>query len=80
MFTDYLSSFLTLAVIQILGVMSPGPDFAVVMRNSLVFSRKVGIFTAIGAAFGTLVHISYILLGVGTIIAKTEWLFLTFNF
>lgn len=80
MLVDYLPSFLTLTVIQILGVMSPGPDFAVVMRNSLVHSRKVGICTAIGAALGTLVHISYILLGVGTIIAKTEWLFLTFKY
>lgn len=80
MLAEYLPSFLTLTVIQMVGVMSPGPDFAVVMRNSLIYSRKVGIYTAIGAALGTLVHISYILLGVGTIIAKTEWLFLIFKY
>lgn len=80
MLIDYLPSFLTLTVIQMLGVMSPGPDFAVVMRNSLIYSRKVGVSTAIGLALGTLVHISYILLGVGAIITKTQWLFVLFKY
>ena len=80
MLIEYLPSFITLTVIQILGVMSPGPDFAIVMRNSLIYSRKIGVLTAIGIALGTLVHIGYILLGVGAIINTTKWLFDIFKY
>ena len=80
MLIDYLPSFVTLTVIQMLGVMSPGPDFAVVMRNSLIYTRKIGVLTAIGVALGTLVHLSYILLGVGGVITKTAWLFYLFKY
>ncbi len=75
MLIEYAPSFATLAIIQMLGVMSPGPDFAVVMRNSLIYTRRIGIFTAIGVTLGILVHLTYILLGVGVVIAKTNWLF-----
>jgi RhtB (resistance to homoserine/threonine) family protein len=80
MLIDYLPSFLTLTVIQMLGVMSPGPDFAVVMRNSLIYTRKIGVLTAIGVSLGILVHLAYILLGVGVAITKTPWLFYLFKY
>lgn len=80
MFVEYLPSITALLILQILGLMSPGPDFAIVVRNSLVYSRKTAIFTAIGLALGVLVHLSYILLGLGVIISKTAWLFLLFKY
>ena len=61
MLIEYAPSFATLAIIQMLGVMSPGPDFTVVMRNSLIYTRRIGIFTAIGVTLGILVHLTYIL-------------------
>jgi RhtB (resistance to homoserine/threonine) family protein len=75
MLLDYLPSILALTGIQLVGVISPGPDFAVVVRNSLIYSRKTGVLTAIGVAFGILVHLAYILLGLGIVISKTVWLF-----
>ncbi len=79
-FFDYLPSIVSLTVIQLLGVMSPGPDFAIVVRNSLVHTRKIGVLTAVGIALGTLVHLAYILLGLGVVIAKTAWLFQLFKY
>lgn len=80
MIIDYLPAILALTAIQWVGVISPGPDFAVVMRNSLVYSRKTGVLTAVGIAFGILIHLAYILLGVGMIIAKTVWVFHAFKY
>ena len=80
MFFDYLPSIVSLTVIQLLGVMSPGPDFAVVVRNSLVHNRKIGVLTAVGVSLGILVHLSYILLGLGAVISKTVWLFQLFKY
>jgi RhtB (resistance to homoserine/threonine) family protein len=62
------------AMITILAVVSPGADFAMVTRNSMV-SRRAGIFTAIGISLGVLVHVSYSMLGIGLLIAKSIILF-----
>lgn len=37
---------LTLLVVHQLGLMSPGPDFVVVVESSLLSSRRAGLFTA----------------------------------
>ena len=46
----YLPEFITVISIHILGAMLPGPDFVLVTRNSLVFSRRSAILTALGIA------------------------------
>jgi threonine/homoserine/homoserine lactone efflux protein len=73
----YLTEFLTVAFIHFLGVMSPGPDFAMISRNSLVYSRRTGIYSAFGLALGILVHVTYSLIGIGLIISKSIIIFST---
>ena len=67
--------FLTVAIITVLAVISPGPDFAMVTRNALVTSRKAGMLTAVGIALGVWVHITYAVLGFGLIIQNSIVLF-----
>lgn len=66
---------ITVITITIFAVISPGPDFAMVSRNSLMASRRTGVLTAIGIGGGVLVHVSYTLLGFGLIISQSAWLF-----
>jgi RhtB (resistance to homoserine/threonine) family protein len=80
MIVEYLPSILALLGINLIGVISPGPDFAIVVRNSLIYSRKTGVLTAVGIAFGILVHLAYILFGLGIFISKNVWLFHTFKY
>jgi RhtB (resistance to homoserine/threonine) family protein len=72
-----MKELLVVAGVHWLAVMSPGPDFAMVMRNSLVYSRRTGILAAVGLAMGILLHVSYSLLGIGLIISKSIVLFNT---
>lgn len=65
----------TVATITILAVISPGADFAMVTRNSMVISRRAGVLTAVGISLGVLVHVAYSLLGVGLVISRSETLF-----
>lgn len=74
LFLAYLPSILSVTAMQMIGLISPGPDFAIVVRNSLLHSRSLALLTAFGIACGIMVHVTYILLGLGAIIAKTEWL------
>lgn len=71
----YLTEFLIVAIAHLLAVISPGPDFALVTRNSLVYSRRTGVMAAIGLALGILVHVTYSLIGIGLIIAQSILVF-----
>lgn len=62
-------------LITVFAVISPGPDFAMVSRNSLMLSRRAGVLTAYGIGAGVLLHVSYTLLGVGLVIARSPRLF-----
>lgn len=80
LFLNYLPTLASLAGINMLALISPGPDFAVVLRNSLLYSRKTAILTAAGIAFGCLIHVSYTLFGLGLVIQKNPWLFLSVQY
>jgi len=77
---DYLIQFITIASIHFLALISPGPDFAMIARNSFVYSKKTGIYSALGLSMGIIVHISYSLVGIGLVISKSIILFSTIKF
>jgi len=79
-FFEYLPSLISFTLLQMVALISPGPDFAIVVRNSLVYSRKTALMTALGIATGILVHVTYTLLGLGFIISQTAWLFSLFTY
>lgn len=70
-----MAEFLTIATIHLLAVMSPGPDFILIVKNSIGISRKVGVYSAIGLGLGILVHVTYSLVGIGLIISQSIILF-----
>ena len=76
----YLAEFLTVAFVHLLAVMSPGPDFIMISRNSLVYSRKTGVLSAVGLGLGILVHVTYCIIGIGYIISRSILLFSILKF
>lgn len=65
----------TIFAINLAAVISPGPDFIMAVRNSLRYSRKTGIYTAIGFGAGIAVHIFYCAIGLAFIISKSILIF-----
>lgn len=53
---------------HLLAVASPGPDFALVMRQSLVHGRRTAVWTSLGIGAGILVHVGYSVLGFALLI------------
>ena len=70
-----MTELLAVVTITLLAVISPGPDFAMVSRNSLLLSRRAGVLTACGIGAGVVIHVSYTLVGVGVLIQQSLWLF-----
>ncbi|MBV6691241.1 MULTISPECIES: LysE family transporter [Serratia] len=70
-----MTELIAVVTITLLAVISPGPDFAMVSRNSLLLSRRAGVLTACGIGGGVLIHVSYTLIGVGVLIQQSLWLF-----
>ena len=75
----YWTEFLTVALVHLLAVASPGPDFAVVVRESVVRGQRSGSWTAVGVGSGILVHVGYSLLGIGLIVSQSIVLFNLFK-
>lgn len=71
----YLAEFLTVALIHLLAVASPGPDFAVVVRESVAHGRRAGTYTAMGVGTAIFLHVGYSLLGIGLIVSQSIVLF-----
>ena len=59
--------FGTVALAHLLAVASPGPDFAMIVRQSLAFGRGAGLWTAAGIGSGILFHVGYGLFGLSWI-------------
>lgn len=71
--------FMTVALVHLLAVASPGPDFAVVVRESVAQGRRAGSWTALGVGCGIFVHVAYSLLGIGLIVSQSIVLFNLFK-
>lgn len=59
------SEFLVIVVAHALAVASPGPDFAIVLKQSLAHGRRAAVWTSIGIGAGLSIHITYCVLGLG---------------
>ena len=69
------SDFLTVIIAHALAVMSPGPDFSIVLRESLRYGKKPAIWTAVGIGSGISVHVIYSLFGISLLIKSSPDLF-----
>ena len=71
-----MTEFLLIASIHLVAVISPGPDFAVVLRQSLSSTRKSSIYTALGIATSEFIHCLYSIFGMELIMKYQENVFL----
>lgn len=72
--------FISLAILGILIVISPGADFVLVLKNSINFGRRAGILTAVGISLAIGVHISYSMFGITYLISQNELAFQTIRY
>ncbi|SET48473.1 LysE family translocator [Thalassotalea agarivorans] len=64
----YLQEFILVASLHLIAVASPGPDFALVLKQSIRYGRATAIYSSLGIATGILLHVTYSLIGIGLVI------------
>ena len=75
MYFQDLNQFLVIAIAHLLAVISPGPDFALITRQSFLYGRTSSIYTSLGIASGILVHIFYCIIGLNFLLTNNNVLF-----
>lgn len=63
---------LSVASITLLAVLSPGPNFVVITKNALIYSRQAGIYTALGVVAGNALFIAAGAFGFTALVAQSE--------
>jgi len=70
----------TIITIHILAWLTPGPLFVLIVRNSLIYSRKIGFWTSLGFSLGNLIHITLAVFGISIIIQSSPLAFNVIKF
>jgi len=76
----YWAQFVKVAVAHLLAVASPGPDFAMVVRQSIAHGRRAALWTSIGIGTAILLHVTYSLLGIGILLRSSHAAFTAVKF
>jgi len=70
-----LETSLFVASISLLGMLSPGPDFFLVIKNAARYPKAAALTTSLGVICGVITHMSYCVAGLAVVITTTPWLF-----
>jgi len=73
--SPYWSEFAAIALAHLFAVASPGPDFAVVLRQCVTAGTRAGVWTALGVGSAILLHVAYCILGVALLLSSSPQLF-----
>ena len=75
MLATYTQEFLLIATIHLVAVASPGPDFALIVKQSVKYGRRTAFFTSLGIGSGILIHVFYSLLGLSVVISSDPFIY-----
>lgn len=75
LFAAYSKDIFSVCVIAIFMAMSPGADFVMVTRNSMLYSRSSGLYSSLGVSAGIWVHVVYSIAGLAVVISNSILVF-----
>ncbi len=75
-----MDSFLAFFSVSVIVIVTPGPDTAVTIRNTLIGGRSGGVLTALGIAIGQTIWAVATSIGIVTLLQASAPLFLTVKY
>ncbi len=74
-----MENFFLFVLMCVLLILLPGPDFAIVTKNTVTRGKFGGMKTALGTCCALLIHTTAAILGLSALIVKSAFLFSIFN-
>jgi threonine/homoserine/homoserine lactone efflux protein len=71
------SAIVSILIALLIGAISPGPSFVIVVRNAIGLSRRDGLATALGMGLGGVLFSGVALVGLYNVLASISWLYLS---
>ena len=68
-----MTEFITVILLHMFAVISPGPDFILITRQSLRYGREVAIWSAAGIGMGILFHSLLAITGILLLITSSDY-------
>ena len=75
LFATYSKEIISVGLISVFMAISPGADFVMVTRNSMLHSRLSGLYSSLGVSMGIWIHVVYSIAGLAVIISNSILLF-----
>ncbi|CCG88329.1 putative RhtB family transporter [Erwinia piriflorinigrans CFBP 5888] len=75
-----LETSLFVATIVALGMLSPGPDFFLIVKNAARYRRSAAMMSALGVNCAVATHMAYCVAGLAVVITTTPWLFMLLKY
>ncbi|CAO95766.1 LysE family translocator [Erwinia tasmaniensis] len=75
-----LETSLFVATIVALGMLSPGPDFFLIVKNAARYRRSAAMMSALGVNCAVASHMAYCVAGLAVVITTTPWLFMLLKY
>ncbi|WP_459448285.1 LysE family translocator [Erwinia amylovora] len=75
-----LETGLFVATIVVLGMLSPGPDFFLIVKNAARYRRSAAMMSALGVNCAVATHMAYCVAGLAVVITTTPWLFMLLKY
>lgn len=63
-----------------IALISPGPDFVIACRNAIQYSRKIGLWTAVGFGIGVCFHLTYAFFGLTWVLSQSAFLLMLMKY
>jgi len=70
-----LTAWLSLALLCLLGAMTPGQSFIIILKHAMSGGRFNGLVASLGHGLGVMLYAIATIVGLAVIIKKTPWLF-----
>jgi threonine/homoserine/homoserine lactone efflux protein len=74
MFSESIAVLSMIGIVHLVALVSPGPDFAMILRTSVQNGKHYARWAALGLGFGVLFHVTYCLLGFSLLINTVPYL------
>ena len=70
-----IEQFLSIIIAHFLAVVSPGPDFTLILKQSVKNGKKSALLTSLGISIGILVHVFYCIVGISYLLSSNIYVY-----